>query len=72
MTKTTAHLEDDAVIHAWLSAFDEIGSDYDKRVALEAAAPLVSDNDGLKAQLRDAAETIDSEYDRERALKAFE
>ena len=72
LTKSATHLADETVANAWLLAFDEISSDYDRRVALEAAALAASDNEALKVQLRDAAETIASEYDRERALKAFE
>ncbi len=71
LTQAAARLGDAAVAEAWLAAFDDVNSDYDKRVALEAAGDAAKDNEALKAQLRSAAESIDSDYDRERALEAL-
>ena len=59
-----------AVAEAWIAAFREIDSDYDRRVALMAAAAHA--DAALKSNLRAAAEDIDSDYDRERALAALQ
>ncbi len=71
LTKAAPRLKDAVVTDAWLAAFSEVDSDYDKRVALEAAAQVAADDETLKSRLRNAAQLIDSDYDRERALAAL-
>lgn len=71
LTQTTARLDDPAIADVWFEVIEAINSDYDKRIAIEAAAGAAGDNDALKARLREAAKSISSEYDRERALKAL-
>jgi len=71
LTQTTARLDDPAIADVWFEAIEAIDSDYDKRIAIEAAAGVAGENEALKARLRSAAQTISSEHDRERALKAL-
>lgn len=71
LTAAAPRLGAEIVADAWLGAFAGIGSDYDMRVALEAAASRANGDQALLARLHDAATSISSDYDRERALAAL-
>ena len=68
LTAAAPRIGDSVVADAWLGGFSKLDSDYDKRVALESAAALADGDSALLARLHDAATSIDSDYDRERAL----
>jgi hypothetical protein len=71
LAKAAPRLSDDDIVDPWLEGFAAIGSDYDKRIALEAAAVATEENPALRARLREAAADIGSDHEREKALDAL-
>lgn len=69
---TTDRLASPEVADAWIAALEELDSSYDTRNAIEAAATANPDNEALRQRLRIVAGSIESNFDREKALAAVQ